>query len=441
LPDSSVAARSVVNFTGDGTAEVELVVKHLSEGIHHFTIRMDKNDPLTIDNQRFVSVTAKRQQPTLIVVNNAEAAKVLSLVLDPTSTESSSLITTMNFAQLPQAILTRYSVIVLFDPSSMSANVVQALKEHVAGGGGLLIIMGPTLEAVSANLDSSPIVELLPGTTPSVLIRPDTDRSAFWIPTVPTHPVYQDLEVPANEIAWQLMPIFRSWSFGALKEGTQVLATLQGTDAPLLTTHDLGNGQIQTLLTPIPEFEQPRGKLWNELWISEQYWWAFGVLSGSLRTLSGANQAPLTYAAGSAVNLENDTNQWPKNWDLYTPASQRISLEANGGLLAVGSQTDVGTYHLRGRMGSPMTRGFSVNIAASDTVLESVDKALLDTLLGPDAYHVARQQEEVESSVGQARFGRELYPLLMLFVAGIFLAEQVMSNRFYRIQLRFGKAA
>jgi hypothetical protein len=54
---------------------------------------------------------------------------------------------------------------------------------------------------------------------------------------------------------------------------------------------------------------------------------------------------------------------------------------------------------------------------------------------------VARKQEEVESSVGQARFGRELYPLLMLFVAGIFLAEQVMSNRFYRIQLRFGKAA
>jgi uncharacterized membrane protein len=440
LPNSTVAARSVVNFTDDGTVEVELLATRLKEGIHHFTIKLDKNDPLPIDNQRFVSITAKRQQPTLVVANNSEAANVLALVLAPSKSEANSLVTTMNYAQLPQAVLTRYSVIVLFDPGSLAENLVQSLKEHVSGGGGLLIIMGPTLEGMAANLNNAPIASLLPGQAPTVLSRPHTDRNSFWMPTATTHPVYQELG-SANDIAWQLMPIFRSWTFGSLKEGTQVLASISGTDAPLFTAQDMGNGQIHTLTTPIPEFDKARNKLWNELWISEQYFWTFGILTGSVQTLSGANQTALTFSAGASVNLENDTNQWPKKWELFTPSAERQSFEANNGLLAVGSHTDVGTYHLRGRMGDAMARGFSLNVAAADTAIERTDSTLLDTLLGKDNYRLARKQDEVESSVGQARFGRELYPLLMLFVAGIFLAEQVMSNRFYRIQLRYGKAA
>ncbi len=445
LPDSSVVARQVVNFTSDGTVEVELIAKKLTEGIHHFTVKLDKNDPLSIDNQRFLTVTAKKQQPTLIVSNNEDASQVLRLLLDPTAISEAgqgqnSLITTITYGQLPQATLTRYSVIALYDPGSLAANVVQALREHVTGGGGLMIILGRTLEPVAATVDTLPISELLPGTGAQVLSRPTSDRQAFWNPVAQTHPVYQDLEIPANDIAWQLMPIYRNWSFTTFRENVQVLASLTGVESPLLTMQSVGQGQVLTLTTPIPEFEKTKKPLWNELWISEQYWWAWGVLSGSLRTLSGANQSSLSFFAGSNVTLPNDANLWPRNWELYTPRAERFSLEANNGVLTTGAHSDVGTYYLRANRGGPVTRGFSVNVESADTLLQKIDVATLDNVLGKDTYHVARQQEEIESSVGQARFGSELYPLLMLFVAGIFLAEQFMSNRFYKIQFRVGKA-
>ncbi len=81
----------------------------------------------------------------------------------------------------------------------------------------------------------------------------------------------------------------------------------------------------------------------------------------------------------------------------------------------------------------------SVNAPAADTLLERIDTAQLSERLGVDTFRVARSRDEIESSVGQARFGRELFPLLMLFVAALFLAEQAMSNRFYSLKLYRGR--
>ncbi len=443
LPESKVVDRQVVNFNGDGTVEVGLSAKKLQEGIHHFTIKLDKNDPLQIDNQRFVTITAKRQQPTLIVSNNSDASIVLQLILDPNSLQGNATtqIAAVNYGQLAQAALTRYSVIVLFDPAPLPATTVQALREHVVGGGGLMIILGRALESAVGSIDSSPLAELLPGVNPKLANRPTTDRQSFWNPTAATHPVYQDLEVAPSSIAWQLMPIYRNWSFTALRENAQVLATLSSDNSALLTTQTIGQGQIMTLMTPLPERESVNGPLWNEMWISEQFWATFGLLSGCLKSLSGANQLPLNFSAGATVTLPNDSVQWPKNWELYTPTAERSAVEATVGVLPTGSHTDVGVYHLRSNRGGAISRGFSINIDAADTLLERITPEALDNLLGAGNYHIARRQEEIESSVGQARFGSELYPLLMLFVAGIFLAEQVMSNRFYSIQLRVGKVA
>lgn len=473
LPESKIVAREVVELTGDGAVSVELTARNLQEGIHHFTIRMDKQDPLADDNKRYFSIASRRQQPTLIVADDPEIQQILKLIVDPRGGKSlkaadenvetsgrlesgADQIATMRYAQLPQAVLTRYAVIVLYDLPTLSKNLVDSLTEHVQGGGGLLIILGPSLESVlvggtpanpvehdqnsvAGGLRDSTVVSLLPGKQPRLSARKSSDRSVFWQPTAPTHPVYQSLEFPANEIAWQLMPIFKSWTFDSMNASAQLLATLSNSQEPLLTAQTLGSGQILTLMTPIPELERVNRPLWNELWIAEQFWWAYGILSGSIRTMSGADQTPLTFRSAEPVMLPNDTRQWPSRWELYTPSARRIALEAVQGTLNVGSQTQPGNYHLRGQLGVPVTRGFSVNIPAADTQLKMIEQVELDAILGENCYRIARGRDDVASSVGQARFGQELYPLLMLFVSGIFLAEQFMSNRFYKIPMKFGK--
>jgi hypothetical protein len=454
LPESKVVDRQVVELSEDGTARIEMHARNLREGTHHFTIRLDKNDPLPLDNARYCSVTARRQQPTVIVADDPEMQRVLQLIVAPNPTAASdeaAWITTLRFSQLPQAILTRYAVIVLYDVPVLATSVVDSLKEHVMGGGGLLLVPGPNLESVATALDpggateigvsESAIDGLLPGIKPRLVVRPMTDRTAFWQPTAASHPVYQELQVPLDEIAWQLMPIFKSWTFDSLHSDAQPLAQLSNSQHPLMTAQNLGSGQIITLLTPIPDLERPGRQVWNEMWIAEQYWWAFGILSGSLRTLSGSDQSSITFNAGESIRLANESSKWPSRWDLYTPDAQRVSLEAVQGVLSIGPQSQSGNYHLRGNLGVPVTRGFSVNIPASSTNLQRVDQAQLDSALGEGCFRIARGQDEVSSSVGQARFGQELYPLLMLFVAGIFLAEQFMSNRFYKVSLKFGKAS
>jgi hypothetical protein len=441
LPSSKVVSREVVQLTGSTTTEVNLTASNLKEGVHHFTIQIDKNDPLMLDNRRYLSVTAKRLQPTLIVAEDPEISRILQLITNPQdkpADDGQTEIAVIGYSQLPRSVLTRYSVIILYDPPLLTPSVVQSLKENVFDGKGLFIVLGPSFDLSGGNLDVLAASELLPGRKPRIISRQRNDRTVFWDPVATTHPIYQELGVIPSEIAWQLMPIFKSWIFDSPSNGVQVLAALSSGEAPLLTSHSIGRGQIFTLMTPIPEFEKSSASLWNEMWISEQYWWAFGIVQAIIRILNGVDQTPLVFSAGDSVRLANDSTQWPRRWDLYTPQEQRIALEASDGVLSVGTYSQPGVYRLRGTLGVPVTRGFSVNIPADDTKITRIGRQQLDAILGANNYWIARSEDEVETSVGQARFGSELYPLLMLFVAGLFLAEQVMSNRFYQLRLPKG---
>jgi hypothetical protein len=220
-----------------------------------------------------------------------------------------------------------------------------------------------------------------------------------------------------------------------LADDAQTLMTLSDDSAAILILQQRGRGQVLTLTTPIPEADSRDRELWNLLWASGDIPPGFALLLGSFRTLSGSNQEHLNYTAGQLVSLTNDSLTWPSRYDLYTPQAQlRRPPAALDGMLNLGEFERAGIYRLRGQRGEPVLRSFSVNVAASDTLLQRTTPEELNERLGQGNYRVARDRDQVESSVGQARFGRELYPLLMVLVAGLFLAEQAMSNRFYKIK-------
>ncbi|MEZ6136761.1 MAG: BatA domain-containing protein [Pirellulaceae bacterium] len=440
-PDSRVVDRVNVDIKSGGSATVELKATALAAGTHHFTIRLDQPDPLMIDNQRYVTVVAREQQPTLIVANDTELARQLKLLVDirgARAEDGSSLVEDIRYAQLSRVELEKYDVVCLLDPPPMSESMATRIKEHVMGGGGLLTILGPNLGSPD-QIRGNALESLLPGTPSQVLARQPSDRSAFLVPVALTHPVFHELAAMDDQVPWYLFPIFRSITFGSLVDGAVVLANLSTEDnPPVLVSHKIGRGQVLTLTTPLPETEVRGAPLWNELWIGTDPWPAYALLLGSFQTLSGADQANLNFAAGSPVNLENDTFRWPSRYQLFAPNAQTRRADTTDGQLALGKFERAGIYRLRGMRNQPVTRGFSINAAADDTQLMRLDSVQLDERLGEHNYRVARNRNEVESSVGQARFGRELYPLLMVFVAALFLAEQAMSNRFYKLQLSRG---
>jgi hypothetical protein len=274
---------------------------------------------------------------------------------------------------------------------------------------------------------------LLPGEPEAVLSREGSPNVVFPEPLTSSHPIFFAFGDSIDQVVWNVLPIFRSWSFKSLTENTQVLMKLSDSSGPLLVLQRRGRGQIVTLTTPIPEVDSRERELWNLLWANDPVP-AFAILLGAFRYLSGANQSGLNYESGQPVGLPNEPLTWPSRYELFLPTAQSRRVDALEGNLNLGIFETAGTFRLRGQRAEPVARAFSVNVPEQDTSLERMERVALDEHLGRNHYRLARSQDEVESSVGQARFGQELYPLVMLFVAGLFLAEQAMSNRFYKIQ-------
>ncbi len=437
-PAARVVDRQVIDLSAERVANVRLTAKDLKAGSHNLTVRLDHPDPLMMDNERYVTVLAQAQRPALVVSDDADIARYLQFNIDPNAIESgerASLCETVRYSQLSQVALERFSVICLFDPTAISTVQGQSLKEHVLGGGGLLIILGAGSDS-AATFNTSPIASLLPGVLASPSAR--ASQSVFFQPVALSHPVFHPFGQFASEVLWNSYPIFRHWNFESVSDSAQVLIKYSDDSGPALLSQSVGRGQVITLTTPIPEPSQASRALWNELSVGEDTWPSFFLILGCVRTLSGADQARTNYAVGESVSLTNDPLNWPSRYQLFLPNAQSRGVEAIDGRVSLGQFDQPGIYRLRGQRTQPITRSVSINAPASDTVLERLTPEQLEERLGEGTFHIARSRDEIESSVGQARFGRELYPLMMLFVAGLFLAEQAMSNRFY--QLKFSRS-
>lgn len=430
---TKVVDRQVVDLAADRIANIKLTAKALKAGSHNFTLRLDHPDPLLLDNERFVTVLANAQRPALVVADDPDIARYLQFNFDPNAAESSltaSLCETVRYSQLGRVALERFSVVCLYDPTAISAVQGQSLKEHVLGGGGLLIILGAGPSNAAA-LNESPLSSLLPGkmANPKPLTA---GQFSFFEPVAPSHPVFHAFG--QTEVRWNPYPIFQHWNFTSLSESAQTLINYSDGSGPAVVAQSVGRGQVITITTPIPEPSQSARPLWNELSVGEDTWPSFGLLLGCVRTLSGADQAKVNYSVGELVSLTNDPLHWPSRYELFLPNGQSRGVEALEGRINLGQFEQPGIYRLRGQRTSPVARSISINAPAADTVLERLTPEQLNQRLGTDTYRLARSRDEIESSVGQARFGRELFPLLMVFVAGLFLAEQAMSNRFYKIR-------
>jgi hypothetical protein len=56
----------------------------------------------------------------------------------------------------------------------------------------------------------------------------------------------------------------------------------------------------------------------------------------------------------------------------------------------------------------------------------------LDEILGVGRYQFARSKDEIVLGVGEARMGREFFPLLIVLVALVLGLEHLLASRFYR---------
>lgn len=432
----TVVDRQVIDF-GDGTtASAELVATNLQEGTNNFRIQIDKPDPLEIDNERFVSIPTFANQPTLVVASDRRLTQLLAALVDPFSPKEEQLIDEVQYVQMPDTLLEKYAVVCLYDPPRLPSSVIDKLYRHAAGGGGLLVVLGPQAATgpIAENSTALGMDRLLPGKL--VGIQQRGDSHAFFDVTLKSHPVFSQFGGWTSDGAslWNQFPIYKNWELNDLVPTARVLLQMSDSGDAALVTHDIGRGQVLTLTTLLPEPENQKRDLWNLLWVADSPYPAFALLVGAFDTLSGVQHTRSTFLAGQTVSLSNDLRQWPANYTLYAKHFDApIRLTPPEGFVDLPALSQAGVYYLRGQRDGPIVRSISANISEQATRLTRADTETLDSVFGEDNYRLAHNKDEVTSSIGQARFGRELFPMLLTLVAGLFLAEQAMSNRFYSL--------
>jgi hypothetical protein len=206
-------------------------------------------------------------------------------------------------------------------------------------------------------------------------------------------------------------------------------------------------GKLLTLTTPLPALaESTRG--WNELFSGSEPWPAFLLVRQFAEYLTdrGGDGPMARVGAPQLVRLDQpppDAQQpiQTRRLQLFAPGhDSAVPLEVGSDRdhVVVGDVARAGTYWLRG-LGSVL--GFSANLPDQATRLQRVTPDDLGQILGPDAYTLASQREDIELAEDESQSRVSLFSPVLFLAMLAFLLEQVLGNRFYRSGTRESSAS
>jgi hypothetical protein len=463
------------------TGSVDFTLSGLPAGAHHLQLRLTPDDALPVDNVRYLTVVAREPGRLAIVSADQELGEVLAAVAQPEPSDSggrdSALQSGANRAEGVAATASEPAVIepgsavldsaesaagaelidyprlatlsdgyrgvVLHDPENLTAEADARLQRLVAGGGTLVILLGPSA-APAERLRDTLLASWLPGEPARISRRPRGDRQVFLNPVQLRHPIFLEFGSILPEVPWNAFPVYRHWDLDPLERSASVLVNYSFSGQPALVEQVRGSGRVLTLTTPLPEPARPEGRpAWNELTSRVDAWPSFGLLLGLFRYAAGWDDFQTNYQVDEPVRLrlpETLLSEEPWRLDLFTPAGELVRLEGSEPNLIQSGSRRAGTYRVRGPEGvAGTTLGWSSHVAPEATLLQRTEAAQWDTWLGPANYRLARDRDSVDSSVGQARYGQPLFPYLWLLVLLLLVGEQAMASRFYALKWGQGR--
>lgn len=346
------------------------------------------------------------------------------------------------------------------------------------GGGGRERVSG-----VSQAAGVPPVNGLVPPLVRTWRIPPP---GTFWYVTAVSHPIFSALMRPTSMPNWSDFRIHRYWQVAdpaaeadaseraavAPSTAWAVIARYArneeapGQGHPAVLTRLLGEGRIALTTTPLPALG-PKTRSWNDLLSASDAWPAFMTVRGLAAWAAGVDHGDTTISAGqtavlpleltAATNIVPSSQASPREAldagladtalpetvlaqtgladaglavELYTPgqASGR-SLAVTQSRVVVDDTDTPGTYFVRG---PKVWSGVSVNLAPIWSDGQTTQLDTLQKWFGDEGWSIANDLSELSLQPGgRAGAAVSLHGPLMLIAVLVFLAEQVLSNRFY----------
>ncbi|MCB9875321.1 MAG: BatA domain-containing protein [Planctomycetaceae bacterium] len=435
LPEARPRGKEEVAVATGESQRVEFRLQGLDPGVHHGVVRLSGDDGLDADNVRHFAIEVKEAWPMLVVAPENATSSLFVEAIAPFEFEQTGqarfACTVVSQSSLANRDLDNYTGVCLLDPEPIPSVVWEQLGKYVRAGGAMAVFLGNNAQA-TASFNEPAAQQLLGGRLARVWRS--ADRSLFLAPERYDHPVMAPFRDRPTSVPWDASPVFKHWVLDPLNEDAGVILAYSN-GKPAVVERSVDRGRVITVTTTVSDsLRPPDHSAWNELPTSDQSW-PYVVLANELMLhLTDSSGVRLNYAVGEPAVLPNDSRIYPDRYQLFTPSEQPQEARAQDGEVVVRFTEHAGAYRLKGVKDGPIVRGFAVNLKAEATSLARLTSDELDSRLGKGRYQLARDKDEIELEVGEARVGREFYSHLLVLLVMVLGIEHLMANRFYRKQ-------
>jgi hypothetical protein len=416
----------------EGMAQTEFRIANLPLGTHQGVVQLTASDPLEFDNQRFFTVEVRPAAKVLLLGESKSDTLFLREALNPSLLPGDApqrfVTTEAQFANAGKLDFLEYNAICLLDPPPLSDEVWNKLAEYARKGGGVGIFLGHRATLSGFNTDAAQ--KLLPGH-----LKLRSHQETWFKPQRLDHPALAGLKNYAEEIPWQIFPVWTYWEFGEMAGDAFPVARFAN-NQPALLERPLGRGRVMTFATPVSDPLAPVGRdPWNALPTQNPPWPFVALANQLVGYLTQSEATDLNFKAGETVSVPLSPSQQVTDYVLKEPTGEalRRTLPPGEDTIRISTTERLGNYRVAagGRSGT-LDQGFSVNAAMELSQLARVDPASLTAALPKERVHLTQSLDDAEQYVNIGRRGRELFSWAILLVAIFWTSEHLLANRFYR---------
>ncbi|MDR1484801.1 MAG: BatA domain-containing protein [Planctomycetaceae bacterium] len=416
---------------GESQRTISFSVTGFADGIHQGKIQFTTPDSLEFDDKMYF--TLQVLSPPRILVVSTVPVRETSVFLRHALITVPFEVGTVSFSDLAGKTLSelnQFKALMLLDPPPLDIVVWKKLADFVSLGGGVGVFLGAN--AVSLPAFNDPTVSEVIG---AKLVRQarGTDDGLWILPSNKSSPVLTPFKQygDPDQFPWDTQMVFRYWELSDLSPRADV--AIPFTDGrPAVITQTLGRGRTATITTPVSETINVTNK-WNVLPNNDASWLFVLLMEGIAKYLTGTAEQRFIFNVGESIVIRPVVEKMPETALLGTPDGKSIRLTPNTTQkeINIPATNETGNFRIRsGGSQGLFDTGFSVNYNGTETVLRKIDKTHLDRFFGENNYHLVRNPKEIEQKMSRQRVGMELYTVILLILAIIFVTEYIFAARF-----------
>ncbi|MEO9590644.1 BatA domain-containing protein [Rhodopirellula bahusiensis] len=482
LPRLRGVDRASATVVAGANVELVLTLPPLDLGTHHAVVELVGDDAFGWDDRRFLTLNIPVPPRVLLVGENADERNKLghglTAPIAPDEDGAGFRVAGVTYADLSAVDWQLIDAVAMIDPpiqidaasqsvasgSGLTSSSVDQLVELARRGGGVVMMLGPSTEVLGV----APPNNQTDGADGMDRLLPDLVRSwrlpepgVFWEERLPSHPILRPLTMLDDKPFWSAFRVNRYWQSESNAAGWQTVVRYAGTQHPAVVARTIAtddssdrSGRVAVLTTPLPGLSK-KTRSWNQLFTAADPWPAFVAWRGLMQWATGvSDQATTVLVGATAVVPEKDAaNQIRRAMDaaetidamvessvrLYPPITE--ARESNGEVVI--SEVDVaergGVFTETNEVGTTFLRGpgywggYSTNLDPVWSLDDRVTATEMDQRFGAEQWISSDSGEQLSI---RGRVGGSppvsLHGPMMLLAVVVFLAEQLLSNRFYR---------